>query len=31
MASEKVNGLLEKGDGGMGLLIGEDLSEGMRE
>ena len=28
MASEKVNGFLEKGDGGMGLLIGEDLGEG---
>lgn len=29
MASEKVNGILEKGDGGVGLLIGEDLSEGQ--
>lgn len=27
MASKKVNGFLEKGDGGVGLLIGEDLGE----
>ena len=29
MASEKVNGILEKGDGGGGLLIGEDAGEGQ--
>ncbi len=29
MASEEVNRILEEGDGGMGLLIGEDLSEGQ--
>ena len=29
VASEKVNGILEEGDGGVGLLIGQDLSEGQ--
>ena len=29
VASEEVNGILEKGDGGVGLLIGEDLGEGQ--
>jgi hypothetical protein len=29
MASEEVNGILEKGNGGVGLLIGEDASEGQ--
>jgi hypothetical protein len=28
VASEEVNGIPKKGDGGMGLLIGEDLGEG---
>ena len=29
VASEEVNGILEEGDGGVGLLIGQDLSEGQ--
>ena len=29
VASEKVNRILEEGDGGVGLLIGEDASEGQ--
>ena len=29
MAGEKVNGLLEKGDGGVGLLVRQDLGEGQ--
>src|ERR1035438_9807763 len=29
MASKKVNGSLEKGDGGASLLVGEDLGEGQ--